>query len=142
MREVPAPPPLSRRISESDVEDAALEWFSSLHYEIAHGLTLAPDGDAPERNSYGDVVLVERLRSALTAINPDIPPEAREQALRTVLRPESPSLIENNQRLHRLLTDGVDVEYRRPDGSVAGGKVWLFDFASLDNHDWIVVKQF
>ncbi|MEO2090491.1 MAG: type I restriction endonuclease subunit R, partial [Gemmataceae bacterium] len=55
---------------------------------------------------------------------------------------DTPSLIENNRRLHRLLTEGVDVEYSRPDGSVAGDKVWLIDFARPEDNDFLAVNQF
>ena len=64
------------------------------------------------------------------------------EALRKVTRTETPSLIENNRRFHKLLVDGIDVEYRRPDGSIAGDKVWLFDFDQPERNDWLAVNQF
>ena len=73
-------------------------------------------------------MLGNRLRAALERLNPNVPEAVRDEALRKVTRTEMPSLVENNRRFHRLLTDGVDVEYRRADGSIAGDKVWLFDF--------------
>ena len=128
-------------MTESAVEEAALEWFEGLGCAIAHGPDIAADGSRPERSSYAEVVLDERLRTALTKINPAIPPDAIDEAIRSVLRHETPSLVENNQRFHRLLTEGVDVEYRRPDGSVKGDKVHLFDFDEPDNNDWLAVNQ-
>lgn len=53
-----------------------------LGYEYAHGPEIAPDGASPERADYGQVVLVDRLRRALERINPDVPAEAIEDALR------------------------------------------------------------
>jgi type I restriction enzyme R subunit len=128
--------------AESVVEEASLEWLSGMGFAVANGPDLAHDGAAPERQSYADVVLVERLRVALANINPTIPPDATEDAIRKLLRPESPSLVENNERFHRFVCEGIDVEYRRPDGSVKGDKVWLFDFAEPDNNDWLAVNQF
>jgi len=87
-------------------------------------------------------VLANRLRSAFSLLNPNVPESALDEALRKVTRTETPSLVENNRRFHRLLTDGVDVEYRRADGSIAGDKVWLFDFAHPERNDWLVVNQF
>jgi type I restriction enzyme R subunit len=130
------------RLTESVVEDATLEWLEGLGFAVAHGPDLAPDGSSPERASHADVTLVERLRSALTNINPTIPPEAIEEAIRTLLRTESPSLVENNELFHRMLCEGIDVEYRRPDGSLKGDKVRLFDFTDPDNNDWLAVNQF
>ena len=114
------------RFTESVVEDAALEWLEGMGYSVAHGPDIAHDGDSPERRSYDQVVLIQRLQSALTNINPTIPPEAIEDAVKKVTTTESPTLIQNNERFHQLLTDGVDVEYRRDDGSLKGDKVQAF----------------
>ena len=119
---------MSSHLDESDVEAAALEWFAELGYQVRHGPDFAPGEPAAERAGYGDVVLVGRLRAAVARINPSIPAEAREEAVRRVLRAEHPDLVLENQRFHRFLVDGVDVEYRRPDGSIAGDKVWLLNF--------------
>src|SRR5690242_3801352 len=115
---------MSGRFTESVVEEAALEWFESLGYAVRHGDEIAPEEPAAERASFGDVVLMERLRSALARINPSIPPEALDDAIRQVTRAASPNLIEQNRHVHRLLTNGVPVEYCRPDGSIAGDTVW------------------
>ncbi len=133
---------MSKRFTESIVEDAALEWLEGMGYSVAHGPDIAHDGESPERASYDQVVLIERLQSALTNINPTIPPEAIEDAVKKITTTESPTLIQNNERFHRLLTDGVDVEYRRDDGSLKGDKVKLFDFDDPDNNDWLAVNQF
>ncbi|MCC6191707.1 MAG: type I restriction endonuclease subunit R [Anaerolineales bacterium] len=128
--------------TESVVEDAALDWLRDLGYAVAHGPEIAPGEPASERTSFGDVVLVGRLREALARLNPALPEEARQEALRKVLRPGNPSLVENNRRFHHWLVDGVDVEYRRPDGRLAGDKVWLADFNQPASNDWLAVNQF
>jgi len=108
-------------LNESHVEDAALEWFGELGYAVGHGPHLAP-GEYPEgtltpalsqgeRESYGEVVLVGRLREAIRRLNPAIPEEAREEALRKVLRVGTPALVQTNRAFHRMLRDGVPVEY-------------------------------
>ena len=94
-----------------------------------------------ERASYADVVLVGRLREALTRINPKIPAEAIEEAIRKVLHPDSPNLMENNRRFHRFLTDGVNVEYQG-DGSIVHDQVRLFDFDNPEKNDWVAANQF
>lgn len=129
-------------LNESTVEAAALEWFEDLGYAIGHGPHMAPGEAAAERDSFGDVVLVGRLRAAITRLNPTIPGEAREDALRKVLRPDTPSLPAINRSFHRLLRDGVEVEYRRSDGSIAGDRVRLVNFDESATNDWLVVNQF
>jgi type I restriction enzyme R subunit len=129
-------------LNESIVEDAALEWFGELGYAIGHGPQIAPGEAAAERDSFGEVVLVGRLRAAIRRLNPAIPEEAREDALRRVLRVGTPSLTQTNRALHRMLRDGVPVEYPRPDGSIAGDHVRLVDFAEVGANDWLAVNQF
>ena len=71
-----------------------------------------------------------------------IPEEAREEALRKVLRVGTPSLTQTNRAFHRMLRDGVEVEYSRRDGSIAGDRVRLVDFGDFRANDWFVVNQF
>lgn len=129
-------------MTENTVERAALEWFEALGYALAHGPEIAPDATAPERATYADVLLVDRLRNALFTLNPDIPVECIEEVIRRLQRPEQPTLNESNRAFHAMLRDGVDVEYRLPDGSSKGDKVWLFDFENPDRNDWLAVNQF
>lgn len=114
--------------TESVVEDATLDILSGLGYAILHGPEIAPGEpgvedplQGAERADYADVVLMGRLRAALARVNPTIPDDALDEAVRKVTRSESPSLIENNRHFHRLLTDGVDVEYRRPNVGPGSG---------------------
>jgi type I restriction enzyme R subunit len=129
-------------LNESIVEDAALEWFGELGYAIGHGPHIAPAEPAAERDSFGEVVLVERLRSALRSLNPAIPEDAREDALRKVLRVGTPSLIQTNRAFHKMLRDGVDVVYKRADGSTKNDQAWLVDFSDVRANDWLAVNQF
>ena len=129
-------------LNESIVEDAALEWFGELGYAVGHGPHLAPGEPAAERESFGEVVLVGRLRAAIRRLNPAIPEGAREEALRKVLRVGTPSLTQTNRAFHRMLRDGVPVEYPRPDGSIAGDHVRLVDFGDVRANDWLAVNQF
>lgn len=128
--------------NESTVEDAALTWFGELGYAVAHGPHLAPGEPASERDGFGEVVLVGRLRAAIHRLNPDIPDEARDEALRKVLRVGTPSLVQTNRAFHKMLRDGVEVEYPRADGTVAGDHVLLVDFRTPAANDWLAVNQF
>ena len=129
-------------LNESTVEDAALEWFEALGYAVAHGPHLAPGEIETERDSFADVVLTARLRAAIQKLNPAIPEEAREDALRKVLRVATPSLAQTNRAFHKMLRDGVDVEYSRADGSIKGDKARLVDFADVEANDWLAVNQY
>ena len=129
-------------LNESTVEYAALEWFEQLDYAVGHGTDFAPGEPDSERNSFAEVVLPGRLRVAIARLNPTIPEEAREDALRKVLRVGTPALIQTNRAFHKLLRDGVPVEYPRPDGSIAGDHVRLLDLSNAQANDWLAVNQF
>ena len=128
--------------TESVVEDAALAWLESLGYVIKHGLEIAPGELFAERTDYGQVVLEQRLRDALVRINPQLPAEAVNDAFRKLTRPEGPTLEARNRAVHRMLVDGVTVEYRIDDGSIRGAQAQVIDFDDPDNNDWLVVNQF
>ncbi|MHB1581916.1 MAG: type I restriction endonuclease subunit R [Acidithiobacillus sp.] len=129
-------------LNESIVEDAALTWFRELGYTIGHGPHLAPGEPAAERDSFSDVLLTGRLRAAIRRLNPSVPAEAREDALRKVQRVGMASLTQTNRSFHEMLRDGVPVEYPRADGGIAGDHVRLLDFDHTENNDWLAVNQF
>ena len=104
---------MSSGIAESHVEEAALAWLAELGYATANGLDIGPDGDAPERASYGDVLLVDRVRAAIAKLNPTLAAETRAEVLNKLLQAETPSLVAENRRLHRYMIEGVPVEVRR-----------------------------
>ena len=130
------------KISESEVEDAALEWLAGLGYAVVHGPDIGPEGPEQERVSYDKALLAGRLRRALARLNPHLPAETLEEVLRKVRQTETPSLIEENRRLHRYLVEGVPVELAREDGSIGGDTARLIDFAEADSNDWLAVNQF
>jgi type I restriction enzyme R subunit len=101
--------------AESEIEQATLDWFKGLGYSILNGPDIAPGELFAERTSYSDVLLDKRVRSALANINPVIPQDAIEDAYRKLTRTihESPLLAANNHQFHKMLTDGIPVEYRR-----------------------------
>lgn len=129
-------------LSEAEVEQALLAQFQELGYCIEGEEDIGPDGRCPERESHGEVVLRKRFEEAVARLNPALPQEARTDAVRRVLQSELPSLLEENRRLHKLMTEGVDVEYYADDGTLTAGKVWLIDFDRPENNDWLVVSQF
>lgn len=127
---------------ESEVEEAALQWFGEIGYEVLYGPEIEPDGAHPERTDYADPLLHGRLRAALSRINPGLPREAVNEAYRKLTALASPSLIENNQTFHRYLTDGITVEYRNADGAIRHGIARVIDCDNPANNDWTVVNQF
>jgi type I restriction enzyme R subunit len=125
----------------SIVEEAALAWLGSLGYRIKHGPEVAPGELAAERTNYSQIVLEDRLRQALARLNPDLPAQALDDAFRKLIRPEGPTLDTRNRAVHRMLVEGVTVEYRRLDGSIAGAQARVLDFNKPDNNDWLVINQ-
>ncbi|NOV28300.1 type I restriction endonuclease subunit R [Methylomonas sp. ZR1] len=128
-------------MTEDQLEQEALGWLAEVGYSTIYGPNLAPDGESPERGSYQQVVLVERLRSAIASLNPAIPLAAREDALQQVLNLEEPGLLAGNRHFHRLLVNGVPVEYQK-EGDTRGDRVRLIDFAEPSGNEWLAINQF
>ncbi|AKB41432.1 type I restriction endonuclease subunit R [Methanosarcina mazei] len=129
------------KITESEIEKFAIELLERQGYQYIYAPDIAPDSDTPERDRFEDVLLLERLRKAIGRINPDIPADAREDAIRQVRRLNSPELISNNEAFHKMLTEGINVSYRK-DGADRGDLVWLVDFKDPENNDFLVANQF
>ena len=99
---------MTSRVRESALEDAALQWFDGLGYDILNGPGIAPGEPAAERTDFSEVVLPNPLRSALSRLNSSIPESALDEAVRKITWTETPSLVVNNRRFHRPMTDGAD----------------------------------
>lgn len=124
-----------RGVTESVVEQATLAWLESLGWQVTHGLEIAPGEARTERADYAQVVLEARL-------NPALPAEALEDAFRKLTRSEGAELVARNRALHRLLVDGVTVEYRSAEGDIRGAQARVIDFDDPANNDWLAVNQF
>ena len=129
-------------LSEAAVEQALLEQLRGLGYAVASDEVVGPDGSAPERDSHDVVLLRKRLADAVLRLNPNLPPEARADAIRQLTQSVFPALLEENRRIHVLLTEGVDVEFYGEDGVLTAGKGALLDFEQPQRNDWLAVRQF
>ena len=128
-------------MTEDQLEQECLAWLADVGWQHRYGPDVAPDGDAPERDNYRQVLLLGRLRSAIAALNPDVPPAAREDAVKQVVDLGTPVLLAANRQFHRLLVTGVPVQYQR-DGETRGDFVKLVDWAAPARNDWLAVNQF
>lgn len=131
----------STSFTESVVEEAALAWLEALGYGTAHGPEIGCGQPGAEREDWSQVVLEGRLRQALQRLNLKVPASAIEEAFRKLTIPNSPSLIGGNHVMHRLLVDGVPVEYQRIDNSLGGDIVRVIDFDDPENNDFLAVNQ-
>jgi len=129
-------------MTESVIEQAALAWLESMDYTILCGPQIAPGELLAEREDYEQVVLERRLRQALERLNPDVPPDALEEAFRKLARPEFPGLVKSNHALHQQLVNGIPVEVQRPDGSRGHELIWALDFEQPENNEFLAVNQF
>ena len=131
---------MTNKITESEIETFAIELLEKRGYEYVYAPSIAPDSETPERGSFEDVLLIERLRNAVGKINSTIPEDVREDAIKQIQRLNSPELIANNEAFHRMLTEGIKVSCQK-DGKSRGDLVWLLDFENPENNDFLVVNQ-
>lgn len=129
------------RITENIIESFAIELLEKLGYAYIYAPDIAPDSENPERNSYEEVLLVNRLQNAVKRINHSIPTDAQTEAIKEIQRIASPELLTNNENFHRLLTEGIPVS-KRVDGDDRGDRVWLIDFKNPHNNEFVVANQF
>ena len=127
--------------TESVVEQAALDWFRALGYNVVGGPDMPP-GPHALRESYADTIFPSVVRGALARLNPNLPAEALDDAFRKLTHPEGATLEARNRAFHRLAVDGVTVEYRDDGGAIRGAQVQVLDFEQPSNSDWLAVNQF
>lgn len=130
-----------KRIVEQDIEDATIEILQDLGYDYIHGTEIAPDSEKPERERFDDVILVERLKNNLKKINPSIPNDAIERAVKQILRIRGKNTIKNNEDFHKILTEGLEIEFRK-NNKIKNDILWLIDFENKENNEFLVVNQF
>jgi len=129
------------RITENSIEEFAIGLLEKLGYEYIYAPNIAPDGESPERETYEQVLFLNRLQNAVKRINKSIPSDAQDEAIKEIQRIASPELLANNESFHRLLTEGIPVS-KRVDGHDRGDRVWLIDFKNPNNNDFVVANQF
>ena len=129
------------RLAEHSIEDFAIKLLEHLGYEYIYAPSIAYDGENPERSSYEEILLTHRMAEAVRRINPTVPPVAQEEAIKEIQRIHSPELLTNNESFHRLLTEGVKISYQK-DGQQRGDLVWLIDFNTPENNNFVVANQF
>ena len=132
---------VASKITESAIEEFAIELLEMEGYQYISGPDIAPDGERAERKSSEDVLLLDRLTRAVQNLNPDVPVDAQNDAIKQIQRFGSQELIVNNEAFHRMLTEGIRVQYRR-DGGERGDLVWLIDYKNLENNEYLVVNQY
>ncbi|HWO84712.1 MAG TPA: type I restriction endonuclease, partial [Solirubrobacterales bacterium] len=135
-------PPSGHFKEDFYAEQPTLQWLAELGWEVRHGPDLGPDGSAPERDSWRDVVLIDRLRSAVAGLNPMLPDDAIEQVVQQVLTTTSPNVIEDHASFHRLLVDQVPVTYQDVDGVERSDRARLVDFERPQANDFLALNQF
>lgn len=129
------------RITESAIEKFAIELLEKSGYQYIYAPSIAPDSETPERESFEDVLLLERLQTATGRINPTIPADIRKDAIKQIQRLASSELNANNEAFHRLLTEGIKISFQKK-GYSRGDLLWLIDFNNPENNDFLVANQF
>jgi type I restriction enzyme R subunit len=132
---------MNYKLTENTIEQFSIDLLERLGYNYIYAPTVAPDGENPERESYSDVLMLDRLQNAIRRINPKINPFSRDEAIKEVQRINSPELLANNESFHRLLTEGIKITYN-DNGDERGDLVWLIDFKNPEKNEFVVANQF
>lgn len=128
-------------MTEDQLEQEVLGWLAEVGYRVVCGYDVAPDSDNPWRANFNQVLLLDQLRDAIARLNPSVPMVAREDALAQVVNLDTPAQLSANRAFHRLLVNGVPVQYQR-DGETVGDFVRLVDFENPAANEWLAINQF
>jgi type I restriction enzyme R subunit len=133
-------------LHESDIEQFAIELLQSLGWDYVYGPDIAPDLENRQtsienRKSFEDVLLLDVLTRSLKRINPDIPDDAINDAIKKLQQINTPDLIANNEIFHRMVTEGINVVYRI-NNEERGDIVQIIDFKNPENNEFFAINQF
>lgn len=128
-------------MTEQTLEKSCLAWFEQIGWTAESGHNISPDGASAERSDYRETILTGRLLRAIQRLNPGIPQETLEEALQTVLKLDHPILEQRNRAFHRIMLEGVSVEYRDGDETKFDA-VQLIDFNDVEQNEFLVVDQY
>ncbi|WP_072620446.1 type I restriction endonuclease subunit R [Spirulina major] len=135
-------------ISEDDIEQATLDRLKHHGYHTLNCYTPKPEtlNDQSHRTDKRDVIFRDRLRTAAIALNPEIPPEAIDTALKQLCdRRQTQNAIDANRELDNLIRDGIPIEYKKDRSSdrrrTKRDRVRVIDFDRPENNQFLAVSQ-
>jgi type I restriction enzyme R subunit len=128
--------------TEAELEHLVLDELRQLGWAVRRGPDIDPESGDPERGDYREVALVPRLRASVARLNPQLDADAVEDVVKAVVRPESQVVMSENWRVYQLLSQGVPVETRDPDGGLHTVRARLVDWNDPGANDLVAVNQF
>lgn len=127
-------------INENTIEQSLISQLQQQGYTYFYGADIAPYSDNPQRESFSSVVLENHFKESLKKLNPTIPESARAEAFQKIINLGTEDIMENNERFHSYLTNGVTVEYQKGENTI-GINVRLLDTENIENNSFWVINQ-
>ncbi|PXY40407.1 DEAD/DEAH box helicase [Flavobacterium cheongpyeongense] len=127
-------------ITENHIEQSLIAQLQEQGYTYFYGPDIAPYSDNSQRENFASVILENQFKDCLKKLNPALPESARVEAFQKVINLGTEDIMENNERFHNHLTNGVTVEYTKGENTI-GIPVTLIDTENIDNNSFWVVNQ-
>lgn len=127
-------------MNENTIERSLIDQLVGQDYTYHNGTDISPIGSNPQRESFTSVLLENQFKESLKKLNPTLSESARLEAYQKVINLGTEDIMENNERFHTLLTNGVTVEYTK-EGRTKGINVKLLDVENPENNNFWVVNQ-
>lgn len=127
-------------LSENTIEQSLIDQLIGQGYKYFNGTDISPIGENPQRESFSSVLLENHFKDSLKKLNPTLPESERLEAYQKVINLGTEDIMENNERFHTLLTNGVIVEYTK-ESRTKGINVNLLDVTNPENNSFWVVNQ-
>ena len=129
------------KINEEEIELATIDILKDIGYKYIHGEEIAPDSENPERTRWDEVILRRRLKESLERINPKVPIDAIDEAVKKIVRISGPNITLNNQKFHEMLVKGIEIGFRKKE-KIVYDRIKLLDFEDPNNNEFLIVNQF
>jgi len=127
-------------LNESTIEESFIDQLINEGYTYYNGTDISPISNNPQRESFSSVLLEQHFKNSLKKLNPTLPESVRVEAYQKVINLGTEDIMENNERFHTLLTNGVTVEYTK-EGRTKGINVKLLDVENPENNSFWVINQ-
>jgi type I restriction enzyme R subunit len=128
-------------LNEDGYEHQFINWLKGIGWDWKYGPDISPDGTSPERTSYKDVILNERLEDAIKRINPGLPKDNIRSVAQMLSSPGEMDLLKANELILGWFVNGIPQKVRDTSGTESSELVKVIDFENVDNNDFLVVNQ-
>ncbi len=125
---------MSNIYTENTYEYAIIELLQNMGYRHVYAPNIERD--------YTCALYLEELENALISVNPTLPKEAIDEAIRKLISFENAELVQKNMLFTKWLQQGIELSYyNEKEKQSLSAQVFLIDYKNTENNSFIVANQ-